>query len=775
MQPPLLQGLPSIQKHGAGSILQFGMWRGRETSELPSYSFPFSLHQLVLLKAYAAADGDCERVAATQGASRASVSQALRRLEKELGTELLEPQACRPHGPLTAAGLLLLRYTDRLLALAADALASIRDLQDVRTGALYIAASQTVGVYDMPRLIERYKRLHPEVAVHLQVENTRRCCGAVARGEADLALVGGVMPPDLEHLLQAAPYRQDEVAAPYRQDEVVLIVPGGHALAGAAIVDREALAGLPFVSLHRSSTVAAIHAELEAHGIDWQHLRVIMEVNSVEAIKGAVASGLGAAFVSAAAVRAEVAAGQLAALRIDGLPLRRTLRVITDPVRYCPKATRAFIRETLGLPFAAPGSDGCFPHYRPEPWQAPTAALGWEATRYPALAERAPHISDGLGPGPHLDAQHGHGTHGGSTRAGAGPANPAAGAEERLPFTLSQLVAFCTLARAGSFRAAALALAVSQPAVSKSLALLEQALGGALVARGATGAGGSPAWLTEAGTALLPAADAMLATAGEAARALHDLRAAHAGRVALGASQTVGTYLMPRLLAAFRSRNPGIEVTLQVEQSRRVCGALAHGQVDCAIIGGEVPEELRQCLAAEPFAQDELALVVPAGHALAARGAVDVAELYALALVSLNRGSTVQAVQEATLRRHGILWRHLNVTMEFNSVEAIKGAVQHGLGAAFVSTAAIAKELELRLLARVDIRGVRLTRTLSLVTCPARAASMSFAARKFLADVCTSAATPKNGSGLLFRTTMAAVPPWAERATLSHSSPEARS
>ncbi len=59
-------------------------------------------------------------------------------------------------------------------------------------------------------------------------------------------------------------------------------------------------------------------------------------------------------------------------------------------------------------------------------------------------------------------------------RAGAGPANPAAGAEERLPFTLSQLVAFCTLARAGSFRAAALALSVSQPAVSKSLALLEQ-------------------------------------------------------------------------------------------------------------------------------------------------------------------------------------------------------------------------------------------------------------------------------------------------------------
>ena len=105
---------------------------------------------------------------------------------------------------------------------------------------------------------------------------------------------------------------------------------------------------------------------------------------------------------------------------------------------------------------------------------------------------------------------------------------------------------------------------------------MAQALGGALVARGATGSGGTQAWLTEAGTALLPAADAMLATAGEAARALHDLRVAHAGRVALGASQTVGTYLMPRLLAAFRARNPGIEVTLQ---ARAVPAQADDGQV----------------------------------------------------------------------------------------------------------------------------------------------------------------------------------------------------
>lgn len=77
--------------------------RPREASELPSYAFPFSLHQLVLLKAYAAADGDAERVAAACGASRGSVSQTLRRLEKELDTELLEPQARAPDPTPTRA------------------------------------------------------------------------------------------------------------------------------------------------------------------------------------------------------------------------------------------------------------------------------------------------------------------------------------------------------------------------------------------------------------------------------------------------------------------------------------------------------------------------------------------------------------------------------------------------------------------------------------------------------------------------------------------------
>ena len=108
------------------------------------------------------------------------------------------------------------------------------------------------------------------------------------------------------------------------------------------------------------------------------------------------------------------------------------------------------------------------------------------------------------------------GAHGGSTRAGAGPLNPAAGAEERLPFTLSQLVAFCTLARAGSFRAAALALAVSQPAVSKSIALLEQARCPACVRAGRAIMHATALCVSGARTAAQrrPSSDPCLASAG---------------------------------------------------------------------------------------------------------------------------------------------------------------------------------------------------------------------------------------------------------------------
>jgi DNA-binding transcriptional LysR family regulator len=137
-----------------------------------------------------------------------------------------------------------------------------------------------------------------------------------------------------------------------------------------------------------------------------------------------------------------------------------------------------------------------------------------------------------------------------------------------LPFTLAQLAALQAVARTGSGVAAALTLGVSQPALESGLAC------GALLKPGRRG---GPTSLTEAGAALLPHCERTLAAAREAARALSDLRAADAGSVRLGASQTVGTYVMPRILAAFRRANPRVTAQLVVDSSSAVCAAVASG------------------------------------------------------------------------------------------------------------------------------------------------------------------------------------------------------
>ncbi|BDA41067.1 probable ruBisCO transcriptional regulator [Coccomyxa sp. Obi] len=724
---------------------------------LSSYNFPFTLQQLVVLKAYAVSQS-LEEAAATLGMSKSNVSLTLKNMERTLGLELLLSQGTKgARGELSAAGHLLLRYTERLLALAADAMRATRDLQEVRTGSIYVAASQTTGVYLMPRLIERYKRQHPEVLVHLQVENTRRCCAAVARGEVNIGLVGGDIPRELEHLLQVRPYQEDEV---------VIIVGRDHPLAGCEEVDREALANLKFVSLHRSSTLQGIKASLEQHGIDWKTLQTVMEVNSVEAIKSSVEANLGVAFVSAVAIEKEVELGRLHAVRIRGVPLSRTLLCVTDPARYCSKAARALIRELFGLNIEL-APQGCFLP-SPRAAQSPNLPAHIIPTlyegRYPGLAGRHDFLGSADSVQPALESEDLLPNH-------------AQTAADKIPFTLGQLVVFRTVALTGSGAAAAITLSVSQPAISKSLALLEQAFGGPLVVRRT---GGGPTRLTEAGQALLPFCASLLAVAGEAVRALADLRAAHTGRVALAASQTVGTYVVPRLLAAFRTRNPGVTVTLQVDQSRRACDAVARGEADCAIIGGDVPEDLEAILQVTPYAHDELVLIVPRHHELAKRGSIALEQLYTLPLVSLNQGSSVQLGQEKLLRQHGILWRHLKIDMEFNSVEAIKSAVQYGLGAAFVSSAAIVKEMELGLFRRLDISGVRLVRILSLVSSPTR--EPSFAAQKFMSDMfatpgpraCNGSSNGgSNGNGctpspVLFRNAVPAPRPWEQRV---HRSP----
>ena len=304
-----------------------------------------------------------------------------------------------------------------------------------------------------------------------------------------------------------------------------------------------------------------------------------------------------------------------------------------------------------------------------------------------------------------------------------------------LPFTLDQLRILKAIATEGSFKRAADSLYVSQPAVSLQVQNLERQLDVPLFDRG-----GRRAQLTEAGYLLLNYGEKILTLCQETCRAIEDLQNLQGGTLIVGASQTTGTYLLPRMIGMFRQRYPDVAVQLQVHSTRRTSWSVANGQVDLAIIGGEVPGELQETLEVIPYAEDELALILPAFHPLAKVGTVQREDLYKLQFITLDSQSTIRKVIDQVLARCDIDSRRLKVEMELNSIEAIKNAVQSGLGAAFVSIAAIEKELQMGVLHRAVIEDVVVKRWLYVIVNPHRYRSK--AAEAFSREILPEFAAP---------------------------------
>jgi DNA-binding transcriptional LysR family regulator len=307
-----------------------------------------------------------------------------------------------------------------------------------------------------------------------------------------------------------------------------------------------------------------------------------------------------------------------------------------------------------------------------------------------------------------------------------------------LPFTLDQLRILRAIASEGSFKKAADSLYVTQPAVSLQIQNLEKQLDVSLFDRG-----GRKAQLTEAGHLLLSYCDRILSQCQEACRALDDLHNLKGGSLVVGASQTTGTYLMPRMIGLFRQKYPDVAVQLQVHSTRRTGWSVANGQVDLAIIGGELPSELNDLLQVIPYASDELALVLPVKHPLSRLPEIAKEDLYRLGFVCLDAQSTTRKMVDQLLARSGLDVGRLKIEMELNSFEAIKNAVQSGLGAAFLPVVSIERELSAGTLHRPNLADLTVRRQLKLITHPARYCSRaSEAFRREILPVFASADSP---------------------------------
>jgi DNA-binding transcriptional LysR family regulator len=284
-----------------------------------------------------------------------------------------------------------------------------------------------------------------------------------------------------------------------------------------------------------------------------------------------------------------------------------------------------------------------------------------------------------------------------------------------LPFTLDQLKILHAISNEGSFKKAAEKLYISQPAVSLQIQNLERQLNTPLFYRDKR-----KARLTETGQLLIKYCERILSLCDEICRALDELHTLQSGSLIIGASQTTGTYLMPRLIGIFKNKYPQISIELQVYSTRKVSWGVANGNIDLAVVGGEVPQELQKDLHITSYAEDELALILPLSHPFSTLEFIQKEDIYRIRFIALNTQSTIRNVIDNTLIQHGIDSSYLKIEMELNSIEAIKNAVHSGLGAAFVSVSAITKELELGMLHWAKIEGLTMKRTLSILLNPKR-------------------------------------------------------
>ena len=279
-----------------------------------------------------------------------------------------------------------------------------------------------------------------------------------------------------------------------------------------------------------------------------------------------------------------------------------------------------------------------------------------------------------------------------------------------LPFTLDQLKILHAISSEGSFKKAAEKLYISQPAVSLQIQNLERQLNTPLFYRDKR-----KARLTETGQLLIKYCERILSLCDETCRALDELHTLQSGSLIIGASQTTGTYLMPRLIGIFKNKYPQISIELQVHSTRKISWGVANGNIDLAVVGGEVPQKLQKDLRITSYAEDELALILPLSHPFSTLEFIQKEDLYRIRFIALNTQSTIRNVIDNTLIQHGIDSSYLKIEMELNSIEAIKNAVHSGLGAAFVSVSAITKELELGMLHWAKIEGLTMKRTLSIL------------------------------------------------------------
>jgi len=269
---------------------------------------------------------------------------------------------------------------------------------------------------------------------------------------------------------------------------------------------------------------------------------------------------------------------------------------------------------------------------------------------------------------------------------------------------LHHLAIFHAIAETGSISAAAIRVRVSQPALSRELKDFEARLGVVLFERLPRGMR-----LTEPGKVLHAYSVRLFAVADSAQAAMRDFADARAGQLSMGASNTIGTYVLPRFVAQFRTLFPQVGISLFVGNTEQVAQGVADLRFTVGFVEGPVRVE---GVVAEEFSRDELIPVVGAQHPLAGRRRANPSDINGLPLLMRKPGSGTRELIGEMLQQLDV---ETGSIVEFGNTEALKQAAIHGGGIAWLPSISVARDLQDRSLVRLPVRALGLQRPLSIL------------------------------------------------------------
>ena len=279
--------------------------------------------------------------------SQPAVSIQVRELENSLGTSLLHRM--RRELRLTETGEAVFSYTQRIFALADEMHSVLRDIQGLDIGRLNIGSSTTPGEYILPWLIGKFRKMHEGIQVSLSIANTQSVIDRIYAHELDMGMAGS--PVNVKGL----------ASFPYIKDNIVIIASTSHPLAQQDEIAIRDLRKHDFI-LREPGSATRKTAEEQFRSRRMQP-QVTMELGSNEAIKRAVAAGLGLGVLSEFSVTPDVAAGLIKVLRVNRWDCHRQLSVFYRDDKYLSAAQNAFLdflrtdKSTFGVPDGTVGAD----------------------------------------------------------------------------------------------------------------------------------------------------------------------------------------------------------------------------------------------------------------------------------------------------------------------------------------------------------------------------------------------------------------------------------